>query len=251
MGSALAKGFVEKKIVDKNGIIVSDLDEKKLEKISKIGVKTTKNNKEVVKNSEIIFLAVEPSDIDKVLNPLKIGKEKLIISIAAGVPISQVENHIEARVVRVMPNICVDVSEMASAYSLGKKTDENDRKIVEEILGQLGETVEVEEDLMDVVTGLSGSGPAYVFMIIQALVKGGEELGLSQSDARKLAAQTLKGGSEFVLDSEASLDELIDSVCTPDGTTVEGVKVLRNGNVQKTLEKAVKAATEKSKELSK
>lgn len=251
LGSSFIKGLVKSKTIEPNNIIVADPVKEKLEEIKKLNVETTTNNKKVAKQSEKIFLAVKPDDISKVLEETNLSSDKLVISLAAGVPTTYLQKHTKARTIRVMPNLAGKITEMASAYTLGPNAKEEDEKFVEKILNQLGETVKVEEDLMDAVTGLSGSGPAYIFIIIQALRDAGKELGLSEESAFKLVVQTVKGSAELALESDKTLEEFIDMVCSPKGTTIEGVKILEDEKVREVFKKAVEAASERAEELSK
>lgn len=250
LGSSFTKGLLKSKVFESDEITVSDLDEEKLKKMEKLGVNTAQDNKEAIENSDIVFIAVKPDLVGEILNELNLSKNKLLVSLAAGVSTKFLKQHTNARIIRVMPNICGSVLEMASAYTLGENVTEDDEELVDDILNELGLSLKVDESLMDAVTGLSGSGPAYVFIIIEALKNSGEELGLSEEDAQTMAAQTLKGASELVLESDKDLEDLVDMVCSPKGTTIEGVKILNEEKVQNALEKAVKAAAERSKELS-
>lgn len=251
LGGSFIRGLIHSDAVKPEEIKASDPDEKKLEELRNLGISTTTNNREAVSDSEIVFVATKPSLVPDVLESLNLDDHKLLVSLAAGVSTELMNEHTDARIIRVMPNICVSVGEMASAYALSKSARGEDGEIIENLLEKLGRTVKVDEDLMDAVTGLSGSGPAYVFLFIEALKKAGTEQGLSEDTALKLAAQTVKGSAELVLNTEKSLEELIDIVSSPKGTTIEGMKVLESENVSEALEKAVSAATERSKELSK
>lgn len=250
LGKSFLKGLLESGTVEPNEIIASDPDREKLKELEELGVETTTDNDEAAK-SDVIFIAVKPEVISKVLDELRLSDEKLLVSLAAGVSTDYLEKHTEARTIRVMPNICSKSGEMASAYTLGRKATEDDEDLVREILNRMGLSIKIEEELMDAVTGLSGSGPAYVFMVIEAMKKAGEDLGIPEDESLKLAAQTVKGSGELVLESEDSLEELVDMVCSPKGTTIEGVKELEERKVQEALEEAVRSAARRSKELSK
>lgn len=250
LGESFIEGLLKSKSVEASEITASDPDETKLKELEKLGVATDIDNKKAAKESDTIFLAVKPGLVGEVLDELELTEDKLLVSLAAGVSTGFLEDHTKARVIRVMPNICGSVSEMASAYVPGKNATEEDEKLVENILGQMGKTQKVDESLMDAVTGLSGSGPAYIFLLIEALKEVGEELGLSEGEALNLAAQTVRGSGELVMDSDKSLEELVDMVCSPKGTTIEGVKVLKDREVQDAFKEAVRAASKRSKELS-
>lgn len=251
LGGSLIKGLLKSGSLDSEDVVVSDLDEEKLRRLRKFGVETTTNNKKAAKGSDVIIVAVKPGLVEEVLKELEASGDKLLVSVAAGVSTDFLERHTEARIIRVMPNICGRVAEMASCFTLGKKATKKDKGFIKSLLESLGTTFEVDEKLMDAVTGLSGSGPAFVYMIIEGLKEAGVELGLSEEVALELAARTVKGSGEMVLESEEGLEELIDMVCSPKGTTIEGVKALRDREVSKAFKEAVKAAAKRSKELSK
>jgi pyrroline-5-carboxylate reductase len=191
--------------------------------------------------------------MDDVLSDIKGEAEgKLFVSIAAGVKIEKLEGALPgARVIRVMPNSPAAVSEMAAAYAPGATAGGDDEKLVERVLNSLGTAVKVEEEMLDAVTGLSGSGPAYIYYIIRALADAGVSEGLPEDVALKLAAQTVKGAGEMVLKSGKGPKELIDLVTSPGGTTVEGMSVLESEDVDESFKRAVTAATMRSRELSK
>jgi pyrroline-5-carboxylate reductase len=251
LGSSLARGFLKSGALKTNEIIISDSDEEKLRELKKLGIQTTGDNKKLVKDCDTVFIAVKPDIVEFVLKEVEeLSKGRLFISVAAGVSTKFIEARTGARVVRVMPNICGAVAEMASCFSLGRRATSEDEKVVERLLSSLGATFKVDEKLMDAVTGLSGSGPAYFYLFIKALQEAGVKLGLSSEVALKLAAQTAKGAGEMVLRTGASPDDLIRQVCTPKGTTIEGIKVLENRKVAEAIKEAVKAAAKRARELS-
>lgn len=249
LGSSLLRGLLKAGVVKPDEITAADIYEKELEPLQELGIETTTDNKEAA-GADVILVAVKPDLVGKVLDELKLPDDKLLISLAAGVTIKSLEEHTDARVIRVMPNICGLVAEMASCYSSGTKASKADEELVNKLLGSLGVTFEVEEELMDAVTGLSGSGPAYFYKFIEALKEVGVELGLPEEVALKLAAQTAKGAGEMALSSGKGIDELTDMVCSPKGTTIEGLKVLEKEKVAEALKKAMRAAVKRSKELS-
>jgi len=251
LGSSLVRGFLESGALKAKEIIVSDSDEEKLRELKKLGIRTTSDNKKLVKDCDTIFIAIKPDIVEAVLKEVEdISNGRLFVSVAAGVSTKFIEERTKARVVRTMPNICGAVAEMASCFSLGEKATPKDEELVKRLLDSAGTTFKVEEKLMDAVTGLSGSGPAYFYLFIKALQEAGVELGLSSEVALKLAAQTAKGAGETVLRTGESPDDLIKQVCTPKGTTIEGIKVLENRKVAEAIKEAVKAAAKRAKELS-
>jgi pyrroline-5-carboxylate reductase len=251
LGSSLVRGFLESNALKAKEITVSDSDEEKLRELKKLGVQTTSDNKKLVKDCDTIFIAVKRDIVESVLKEVEeFSKGRLFVSVAAGISTKFIEARTKARVVRAMPNICGAVAEMASCFSLGGRATSEDEKLVERLLGHGGTTFKVDEKLMDAVTGLSGSGPAYFYLFIKALQEAGVELGLSSEVALKLAAQTAKGAGEMVLRTGESPDNLVKQVCTPKGTTIEGIKVLENRKVAEAIKEAVKAAAKRAKELS-
>lgn len=251
LGSSFIKGLITSDVIEPEQITASDPDEEKLKEMKSQGVKTTTDNLEAAEASDVVFLAVKPGLVGDMLEGLKLTEEDLLVSLAAGVSTDFMENHCKARIIRIMPNICAEALEMASGFSLGKKATNKDRKLIESILEKLGSTIEVDENLMNTVTGLSGSGPAYVFLMIKAIQEAGEERGLSEEESLTLTAQTVKGSAELALKSDRELDELIDMVSSPKGTTIEGMKILEKEGVKNSFKRAVRAATERAEELSK
>ncbi|MEK7822560.1 MAG: pyrroline-5-carboxylate reductase, partial [Planctomycetota bacterium] len=218
-----------------------------------LGVKFVAKGGAVPEKSGCILLAVKPQEMKNVLPEIKESvspKEHLLISIAAGIPIHFLENCLkpDCRVVRVMPNAACMVSEAASCYCLGKSATKEDTLLVEKVLGAVGKAFKVEEKYLDAVTGLSGSGPAYAALIIDALSDGGVKMGLPREVSTQLAAQTLLGAAKMIL-SGYQPGQVRDIVTSPGGTTIEGLQVLEKGAVRASLIAAVEAATLKSKAL--
>ena len=251
LGSSLIKGLLNVEALRSEEIMASDLREEKLSEFKKLGTATTTDNKKLVKLCETIFIAVKPDVVESVLNETReFSENKLFVSVAAGVSTKFIEARTKARVVRAMPNLCGAVGEMASCFSPGSRASREDEELVQNLLGSVGLTFKIDEKLMDAVTGLSGSGPAYFYFIMQALQEAGVELGISSEVALKLAAQTAKGAGETILRGEKTPQELTKQVCTPKGTTIEGLKVLEKRKVADALKDAVKAAARRAKELS-
>ncbi|HKI69167.1 MAG TPA: pyrroline-5-carboxylate reductase, partial [Verrucomicrobiae bacterium] len=217
------------------------------------GAKTTVANADVLKSANVIFLAVKPDQVAAVLAELhdNFTKQHLLISIAAGVPITKLEGGLGAgaRVIRVMPNTPALVGESASAFALGKSATAADAKLAQKLLSAVGVAFQVKEPLLDAVTGLSGSGPAYVYQFIEALSDGGVAAGLPRDVATKLAAQTVLGAARMVLETGQHPGALKDMVTSPGGTTIEGLHELEKGKLRGVVMSAVRAATEKSRKL--
>ena len=252
MASALISCIYKSRLAD--SIIASDKSIENLNKIkSKFNLKTTTDNKEAVKNSNIVFICVKPQNIDIVLNEIKSEiKNRLVVSIAAGIKIKHIEEIIgKKRIIRVMPNINCLVEEMAAGFSAGKHATKYDIKIVSEILNSAGMSFFIEEDLIDVLSVVSGAGPAFFAYFIQAIAEAGIKKGLPKEISYKLVAKTALGTGKLILEKNLSPEDVIKMVASKKGVTAEGLKILDKNKVNKTLEKMFDAAYKKSKELGK
>lgn len=255
MARALAAGFVRTELVEANDIHAADPAQAALAGFAAAipGCHVSVDNAAVARSAEVVILAVKPNLVPKVLKEIGEGiAGRLLVSIAAGVRLKNLQELVPSntRLVRVMPNTPCLVGQAASAYSLGVGATANDGLLVERLFSAVGTAVAVEESLLDAVTGLSGSGPAYGFLMIEALADGGVAAGLSRSMALNLAAQTLKGAAEMVLSTGEHPGVLKDRVASPGGTTIAGLAALEQGAVRYALIAAVKAAAERSKQLS-
>ncbi len=256
MGEALIKGVIRAKLSSAGKIIVSDVDKKRCQILEEeTRIKTTQENKKVTSSSDIIILAIKPNVMGDILEELKNGitPKHLVVSIAAGIPLSFIESFLNkgCRAIRVMPNTPCLVGEMAAGYALGKNATRNDGKLVGQILNAVGKSFLLEEKHLDAVTGLSGSGPAFIYMVIEALTDGGVKMGLPREVSTTLAAQTAFGAAKMVLEAGMHIGELKDFVTSPGGTTIEGLHELEKGGIRNALINAVEAATKKSKRLGK
>ncbi len=254
MGRALIGGLINSGSSSPENILCSDLRERKLEAIKEdYGVNTRDNNPDVAKESDIIIYAVKPQIMSRVLKETGdcLDMSKIVISIAAGVPLAAIELCLgkELRVIRVMPNVPALVMEGASAIAAGKNAHPEDLTLAKAIFDSIGKSVIIEEELMDAVTGLSGSGPAYIFLIIDALSDAGVKVGLSREDALFLSAQTVLGAAKLLLETDEHPGKLKDSVTSPGGTAIAGLHTLEGGGLRTTLINAVEAATIRSKQL--
>jgi pyrroline-5-carboxylate reductase len=233
MASALMDGLMAKKaLASPSSVTCSDIYPPSLQLAAEKGYNTCTTNDVVCQNAKTaIILAVKPNIIEQVCKDVAAsGTDAVIISIAAGVTLATLEANLPGRrVVRVMPNTPCLVGEAASGYALGKLANDADREIVKTIFGSVGLALEVYEHLLDAVTGVSGSGPAYVFQFIEALSDGGVRCGLPRDVATKLAAQTVKGAAEMVLQTGKHPGLLKDGVTSPGGTTIAGVEALEKG----------------------
>ena len=254
MASALAKGFIRAGLAPADAIIASDPYEAACAAIAKeAGIKTTGFNPDVIKAAQVIILAVKPDQVAAVLAEVRphFTEKHLLLSIAAGVPIVRLEAALPdgSRVIRVMPNTPALVGASASAFATGRSATRDDAELAQKLFASVGVAYQVKESLLDAVTGLSGSGPAYAFVIIEALSDGGVAAGLPRDIATKLAAQTLLGSARMVLETGQHPGALKDAVTSPGGTTIEGVHELEKGGLRAALINAVRAATDKSKKL--
>jgi pyrroline-5-carboxylate reductase len=254
MATALAKGFVGAGLVKPEQIIASDISEAASAAFAReVGAKTTAFNPDVAKFAEVLVLAVKPHQVSGVLAEIRpaFTEKHLLISIAAGVPLTKLEAGLGtgARVIRVMPNTPALVNASASAFAAGKSAQPADSALVQKLLSSVGVAFSVPESLLDAVTGLSGSGPAYVYLFIEGLSDGGVAAGLPRDMATKLAAQTVLGAAKMVLETGQHPGALKDMVTSPGGTTIEGLHELEKGKMRGTVMSAVRAAAEKSKKL--
>jgi pyrroline-5-carboxylate reductase len=257
MGGALARGLVRSGALDAALLYLYDSHRAKAEAIAaELGHEPTvvDNLEEVASDADIILISTKPPIVPDVLRKMAgtIGAGQLVVSIAAGVRLESIEALLayDVPVIRVMPNTPATVNEAATAMARGARATDEHMALAREIFEAVGKAVEVDEKLMDAVTGLSGSGPAYVFMLIEALMDGGVKAGLSRDTARLLAAQTVYGAAKMVLNSEMHPAQLKDNVTTPGGTTIAAVAVLERAGLRTALIDAVEAAAQRSRELS-
>jgi pyrroline-5-carboxylate reductase len=255
MGEALVSGLVSSGSARPENIICTDVREDRLEELrSRYGVGTVPNNSEAVGAAEVIIYAVKPQLMAEVLKETAdhLDMSKLIISIAAGVPLRAIESLLnkELRLIRVMPNIAASVKESATAVAAGKHARKEDVELAMAIFNSVGKSVFLRENyLMDAITGLSGSGPAYIFIIVDALADAGVKMGLSRKDSQYLAAQTVLGAAKMLMETREHPGQLKDRVTSPGGTAIAGIHTLEKGGLRTTLINAVEAATHRSKEL--
>ncbi len=255
MGTSLLRGILNAKLASPDRITASGIHSARLEKLgSKWKIKHTLDNAAAAANAGILLLCVKPYTVGKVLDDIApvLQKEQLIISIAAGVTIESIQRRIgkDNPVVRAMPNIASTVDEGATAVAFGRFVNEEHQRIAISIFEAVGEVVVVEEQQLDAVTGLSGSGPAYIYMVIEALVDGGVKMGLPRDVATKLAIQTVLGSAKLVKVSNLHPAILRDQVTTPGGTAINAVHELESHGLRSMLINAVATATRRSKELS-
>jgi pyrroline-5-carboxylate reductase len=256
MGSAFIRGFLVKDLVEASYVFVYDIDESKIAPIQEqFGVQVASDEIDLLSKVDILILAVKPQVLPEVMEKIaqEVTSDHTIISIAAGIPIATIKKFLTnyAAVVRVMPNTPAMIGEAISAYSSEESLSAEIKEEIECLLGACGQMIEVPEKLMDAVTGLSGSGPAYMFLILDALADGGVKMGIPRAQSVKLAAQTMLGAAMMLVKQNKHPAELKDMVTSPGGTTAAGLHELEKGGVRAALINAVEAATLRSKELGK
>jgi pyrroline-5-carboxylate reductase len=254
MGEALLGGILEAGIVQAKDIIASDIDKAKPKRSSSMHkVNIAKDNREVAREGNIIIVAVKPRVIDEVLKEIApfLDSAKLLISIAAGITTKHIENLAgNIPVVRIMPNILVKVKEGFSAFCRGKHASLEDGERARKIFAGVGEVIEVKEELMDAVTALSGSGPAYIFLIVEILRDIGIKMGLSKEVAAGLINQTVFGSAKMLLEEKEDPSLLRNRVTSPRGTTERALEVLKKRGIENIFTEAIEAARDRARELS-
>lgn len=258
MAEAMIRGLISASFIDPKNILVADLVREKLDKLHsdyKVGV--TSDNRVLVEKSDILILAVKPQVVKQVLTGIRdlVSAKKLVISIVAGVSIKTIEELLQlgdskkAGVVRTMPNTPALVQSGVTALAPSRHVSKTDLQITHRIFEAIGKTVDVHEHHLDAVTGLSGSGPAYIYMIIEALSDAGVKMGLSRHVADILTMHTVMGSAKLAIESGKHPGELKNMVTSPGGTTLSGLHSLEAGGLRTTLMDAVEAATKRSVEL--
>jgi pyrroline-5-carboxylate reductase len=253
MGEALIRGLLKAGVAEPSQVVGSDpRPDRAAELAEKYGIRTTGDNLEVTRQADILILAVKPQVMARVLEEIgsEIHAHALVISIAAGIPLSAIEARLpQARVIRTMPNTPALVGAGATAIAVGGHATDDDLAAAKRIFDSVGMTVALDEAQMDAVTGLSGSGPAYVFLVIEALADAGVKVGLSRHHAQSLAAQTLLGSAKLLIETDEHPGRLKDMVTSPGGTAIAGLHTIEAGGLRTTLMDAVEAATKRSREL--
>lgn len=256
MAEAMINGLLSASFIEAKNIAVSDPIASRLEYLQKeYNIKATPDNCEVVEKCDIIILAVKPQSIKKVLKGIRefVNGKKLVVSIAAGISIATIEAGLNSNqnipVVRTMPNTPALVQEGVTAIAPGTHVSKAEMLLAHRLFEAVGRTVDVDEIHLDAVTGLSGSGPAYIFMMIEALSDAGVKMGLPRNVANILTIQTVLGSAKLARESGKHPGELKDMVTSPGGTTISGLHTLEEGGLRTTLMNAVEAATKRSAEL--
>jgi pyrroline-5-carboxylate reductase len=254
MGEALIKGLLGRGAVRPDQIVASEPRDNQRERIAaSYGVSVLTDNKAAVKDADVVVVCVKPQILDRVLDEVSphLRHGARVISIAAGKAIEGIQARLPADtpVVRAMPNVAALVGAGATGIAAGASATAEDLEIAKRIFDSVGMSVVLDEGLLDAVTGLSGSGPAYVFMIIEALSDAGVKVGLSRWDAMALASQTVHGAAKLAIETQEHPGRLKDMVCSPGGTAIAAVHQLEQGGLRTTLINAVEVATHRSREL--
>lgn len=254
LANVLVKGMIKAGSAKPEDIVASDVDADRLSRLAEeTGIRVTRSNRAVVDAASVLFLTVKPQVIDKVVDEISrhVRADQLVVSPVAGVSTESLESAFprRVRVLRIMPNTPCLVMEGVIAVSTGRYASQKDIAELSDFLGPLGTIVTVQEDLMDSVTALSGSGPAFVYTIIEALADGGVRVGFSRDVALQLAAQTVLGAAKMVLETGNHPAHLRDMVTSPGGTAIAGLHAMERGSIRASIMDAVVAAAQRSREL--
>ncbi len=245
IGGAVARCLI--KSPDSYRVIATRRRIERLGELESMGVEVTRDNVEAVKQADVIFICVKPGDVTGVLKEIAPEIDgKLVISTAAIISLDFYDKAVPgARFVRTMPNVAAFVGESFTAYSCNGRITDDDKAVTKRLLDTLGQHQEVEEKYMDAITGLSGSGPAYIAIVIEALMYAGLKVGLPRELSLHSSAQAVLGAAKLILEGELNVSQIKDAVTTPGGTTIEGIYQLEDGKLRTALMNAVVAATEK------
>ena len=254
MGEAIIKGLLQAGLVPAASIAATDARADRLQQMARqYGIRAAASNREMVDEADVVILAVKPQIMGAVLQEVagSVSRAKLLISVAAGVPVSALRAGLgkPARLIRVMPNTPALVLEGVTAIARSEGLDAGDLELAQELFAAVGRVVVLDEEALDAVTGLSGSGPAYVAIVIESLADGGVRMGLDRATAMTLATQTVLGSARLILETGMHPAQLKDMVSSPGGTTIAGITALEEGSVRRTFISAVERATLRSREL--
>jgi len=251
LAGSVIRGLLLKNFCAPSAIVASEPNvETRTQLQNELGISLTTENSEIAAKTEIVFLGVKPQMVLPVLRGLGAAlTDKLVVSFAAGIRIAQMEVVTPARIMRVLTNTPSAIGRAASAFAAGPRATEQDREKIRTMFGAIGLVVEVDDEQIDAVTALAGSGPAFVYAMIEALARGGEKMGLNKQVSLQLAAQTALGATEMMITSGKSPEELIKMVVTPGGTTAAGLRVMEERSVAAAVADAVEAATKRGQEM--
>ena len=246
MGGAIVTSLIKAGFKDK--ITAADAVQERVKEMEALGVTATSDNKKAVAESDIVFIVVKPGDEEKVLKEIhKELKGKLVVSVAAAIPLNFLKKTVpEARFIRIVPNLAALVQAAYIAYSCDKDVNQRDKEQVKTLLDTMGLTQEVDEKHLDAITALSGSGPGYLSIIVEALMQAGLKVGLPRNIALNSAAQTVLGTGKLIIDLKEDPAKIRDMVTTPGGTTIAAIYELEGSQVRQALMRAVEEATKKS-----
>jgi pyrroline-5-carboxylate reductase len=249
MGGAIVKSLLKSKYSGK--ITATDAQLARIKEMEQLGVTASSDNRKAIADSDIIFISVKPADVAKVLQDAnKELKGKLVISVAATVPLAYLKKNAPAtKFVRIMPNVAALVQASYTAYSCDKDVTQKDKEQVKALLDMMGISEEVDEKYMDAITALSGSGPGYLSIIIEALMYSGLKVGLPRNIALSSAAQTVLGTGKLVIELPEHPAKIKDMVTTPGGTTIEAIYELEGSQIRQALMRAVEEAAKKSQTI--
>ena len=254
MASAIIKGLIRTEFLKPENIIASQVEENIEEESKILGIRVINDNLEVAKDSEIVFIATKPNQVKDVLTEIskEISTNKLVVSIAAGVTTEKLENNLpeKTRVIRVMPNTPALVGEGMSGMVGGKYAKQEDLDYIQKLLSTIGKCIVVDNEAqIDIVTAISGSGPAFYYKIINEIARAGEKLGLDYEKSLMLSIQTAIGSAKMALNREISMEELISNVATKGGCTRVGVDCMDDNNTEKLFFDVIESTTKKAHEL--
>lgn len=250
MATAIINGILNNKLVNTNDIYANDTFAPAIERIKNLGINYSQPN-ELIDECDVVFLSIKPNVIGDVVSKIN-NDSPLFISIAAGKSLEYLENSSKLntlRIVRVMPNINAKVGEAISAYCYNKNVTDDDIKTVETILNCFGKCLFINEDKISIYSAIGGCGPAFAYMFIDNLARAGVKNGLTKADALEIAAQMVLGSAKMILESDEHPYKLVDNVCSPGGTTIEGVTSLQANGFETAVQNAVQESYEKDKNL--
>lgn len=253
MASAIINGIINAELLPKENISASESNEDFAKnKKTELGIDVFCDNKKLAKNSDLIFISTKPNQAEDVLSQItsELSSEKLVVSICAGVKLEKIEKHTkDTPVIRVMPNAPLMVQMGMSAIVKGKYAKDNHVEIVKNILEKLGKCIVTTEDKIDIVTAISGSGPAFFYKVIHEMALAGKKLGMTYEDALLLAEQTAMGSANLMMNSDLTPTELINNISTKGGCTEIGVSVMNENNTEKLFDEVIEKTTKKAKAL--
>lgn len=256
MATAIIKGVLGSKFLSHNQVMASEINEDFAhKKSSELDIKVITNSRIIAKDSDVIFIATKPNFVKDVLNEIKdeITEDKLVVSIAAGVSTKTIEDELgkEIPVIRVMPNAPAMILEGMSGIAKGKFAKDEHAQFVQKFLSNIGKCIVIEESQIDIVTAISGSGPAFFYKVINEIARAGEKLGLEYEKSLLLSIQTAIGSAKLMLDNEQSPEELIEKIATKGGCTQVGVDFMEKANSKELFFETIKATADKANALGK